>query len=245
MRKFSLVLSYVSLLFLGSCGLATNNSFKSLEKEDAAQDAAHEMEQDRPQEAIVILERALQSDPENYVLISLLSAAYAQKYGVDLITIALKMASPEEEGAALSGTTSSNPMTALWAVLPEASDENLEGVDHAVSLLMSIPLDARREADSFKLGILSTVAASLQLKALDLNGDGELSVQELLALDATSAEAVLTSLLGAVQATAALSGASDANSSKVSEQIGSVYENINSADGETDAERLSAYLRKS
>jgi thioredoxin-like negative regulator of GroEL len=174
-RRFFVCLSVVC--YAVGCGSASNNMFEAIEEDDAAQDATNAMENNKPDKAIIILEKALSSDPENYKLISLLSAAYAQKYGVDLISLALELADSDSESKSQESSAATSEeqspgnqsaLTALWPILPEATEVTLAGIQHALDLLMSIPAAARTNADHFKLGILSTVNVSMQLKSLDI-----------------------------------------------------------------------------
>ena len=55
---------------LASCG---DNLLKSQEKKEPAEDAVLELENDNPDKAISILESALQDDPANPKLLSILS----------------------------------------------------------------------------------------------------------------------------------------------------------------------------
>ena len=114
------------LIFSLSCG---TNVFKAAEKADPAADATVAIEQKKPDKAIRILEDALKDDPENWTLVSLLSSAIAQKFGIDLIRVILKMALPEEEEEATTTTTTTtdgaadpvaeaNEVTFLFDALP-------------------------------------------------------------------------------------------------------------------------------
>ena len=217
------------------CGSADKNHFQSFEKEDAAEDATLELEREKPQKAIDILEKELAADGENYQLLSLLSSAYAQKHGIDVIRFAISLASSE--------TKTANPLTALWPALPEATEENVDGVEYAVDILAAIPAEARTNADSFKLGLLSTCLVSLQLKALDLDGDGTLSLEELLRLTSTDAATVFSGLAGAVSALASMSNSLGDNSGAASSQIEDIYQSLQSSSGDSQEEQLTNYLQ--
>lgn len=224
------------VLILTACGSSNPNLYQALEKKDVAADAIHALENHKEQEAIDLLEKELENDANNYPLISILSSAYAQRSGIDFVGLALEMTSTTE---------TTNGIYALWPALPEASDANIDGVETAVDLLKSIPTAHRTDADLFKLALLSTVLVSLQMKALDTNGDGTLSVAELLDLSSGGASAVFAGLEGAISAIAGMSSQLGDNSDLAADQIEKVYEALNTAEGETQEEQISNYFSQS
>lgn len=232
--KHWIVSIVMSCVLVTGCG---KNVFQSYEKDDPAQKAANAMERGDPDKAIKILEAALEKDPNNYVYISLLSAAYGQKHGVDILDLALAMAD-DSSGDSSSGSKTAG-IAVLWPILPEATEANLLGVEKAVALLVSIPIAERTNADVFKLAILSTASISLRIKSFDLNGDGELSTQELLAMDEEDATAIVDGLLAA--SSVLVSGMGE-NSDKATEKIAAISDAISSQDGDTNSEKLANYF---
>ncbi len=231
--------TWICSLIVGAC-LSVGcgkNIFQEYEKEDPAQESANAMERGESQKAIDILEPAIEKDPDNYVLISLLSAAYAQKHEVDILDLALAMADGDDED---SGTKTSG-IAVLWPFLPEASAANMNGLSTAVELLESIPVPERTSADNFKLAILSTASVSLRAKSFDTNGDGQLSTQELLAMGEDDATAIIEGILAA---SSVLSSGSEIgeNSDKAASRITSISDAITGQEGETDAEKLANYF---
>jgi hypothetical protein len=225
----------VTLLILGACG--TNNLFKDAEKDDVAEDAAIELEKGEPEKAIKMIEKALQHAPNDYPLISLLSAAYAQRGGISIIDLASNMVDHAD-----NGSESQNSITALWPLLPEPSVQNLSDVRKGVTLLRSIPSSQRTDADSFKLAVLSTALASMQLKAFDKNGDGTLSIQELSNLSGASADTILAALLGASGALKNMSGVSGESTQTAARQIDAIVSEVQSSPGSDNIERISNYF---
>lgn len=236
LNKMKIIATLFTLTFFTACG--TGNIYKDFEEEDAAEDAAIELENGNPGEAIKILESALESDPDNYVLLSLLSAAYAQRGGVSMVDIALNMA----ESADSEDSDSQNGIAALWPFLPEATDSNISDVDYGLSLLQSIPSDERTDADNFKMAVLSTALASLELKALDTNGDGELSIEELANLSSASADTILSALSGAASAISGIDTENAEATEEAATQISSIVSEVNSSAGDTSAEQLTNYF---
>jgi len=228
----------ISWSLLNGCG--SGNAFSSLETDDAAEDAIHELENNNPDKAISILESALSSDPENWQLVSILSAAYAQKHGISIVDIALSMA----ESSSTSLADDSDQLSQIWPYLPEASEANLTGVSTALDLLRSIPSASRTDADNFKLALLSTASVSLRLKSFDTDGDGQLSTSELLAMGLDDATAVLEGLLGATEALSSISSSLGESSDQTTENITQMYTDIQNSEGDNDQEKLTNYLER-
>jgi len=234
--SMSLIL-IVFFAFLNGCG--SGNAFSSLETADAGQDAVHELENNNPDKAISILESALNSDPDNWQLVSILSAAYAQKHGISLIDLALNMAT-----SATELVSENDQLSQIWPYLPPATDENLTGIATALDLLRSIPISSRTDADNFKLALLSTASVSLRLKSFDVDGDGQLSASELLALGLDDATAVLNGLLGATEALDSISSSLGDSSDQTTESITQMYTDIQNSEGDDDREKLNNYLNQ-
>lgn len=232
MRWYALIMAH--LVFATACG---SNVFKPIEKKDAAEDATILLEKGKADDAISILTSALEDDPSNYQLTSLLSAAYAQKHGIDTISLALKMGTSSSE----SSGSQTNELTALFSVLPDASDENFTGLQTAIDLLLSIPEDSRTKADNFKLTMLLTSVTALRTKAFDKDGDGQVSPVEMLTLSEEDALAILSNL---DTAAAVLAGVdtSSAGTAAAATSITALQEKIASQPGDSNAERLQAYL---
>lgn len=242
MRHLSLnMIMILSLLLHTACG---KNMLSTFEKQNAAEDATIELEKNNPDKAIRILQDALEDDPENYQLISLLSAATAQKYGIDALTMALEMANNQAGNGSQSGTQGSNNITALFSAVPEASLTNIEGVQEAIRIMMTIPAESRTKADNFYLSLMNTAALALQTKKFDKDGDGLISPVELLDLSDEDAVNIIESLLNAESA---LSGGildEGGNSKASAEQISQIRTQIDAQEGATTAEKLRNYLNK-
>ena len=181
-----LLLIVAVFLNLASCG---TNVFETVDYGKVENEAAAELEKDNPDKAISLLEEALLTDPNNAIYISLLSEAYAQKFGVSLLDIALAMAS-----SATALASSSTDLVRIWSILPAPSEAVLTGVSYAVELLESIASTKRTDTDNFKLSLLAVTLVNLQLKALDTDGDGNLSAEELANLTVEDATTLITAL---------------------------------------------------
>lgn len=237
-RLLGLVLASTAILI--SCGVSI---FSGVENKDPAIEATVLLEKDQPAEAISILEAALKKDPTNYTLISILGSAQAQLVGVNFMTVALKMAANDSSDSALAESSSDgegNDITFLFGALPEATADNITGLDTALTTLESIPLTERVSADSYKLTIFYTSRLALRTKKFDKNGDGLVSPVELLDLQDDDAAVILESLLSASDAldSAGIGGAS-------AEQVAKIQEEIDAQEGDTQAEKLRNYLGSS
>jgi hypothetical protein len=193
------------------------------------------LDEHRSDDAISILEKALRKEPENWLYVSLLASAKAQKAGVDTTDIALEMA----KGGGTEDT-SGNALTALFAILPEPTTEAVSLLGEATELLASIPGDQLVEGDFFKVSMFNTAFTALQAKFFDGDGDGALSVEELQNLDEDAAINILNSLLNAESAATiyqSAGGTGDATSN-----VSEIRAQIDAQPGETQADKLRNFL---
>jgi hypothetical protein len=221
---------------LTSCG---DNLLKSQEKKEPAEDAVIELENDNPEKAISILESALQDDPENPKLLSILSYAFAARAGVEPLKLISKMTSSGTDTE--EGTQSDSELLLLFDVVPEASAENLDDIDRAVSILVSeIAPDDRLPGDTLKLALFQTASLVMHMKAIDLDGDGVIEVEEL-ATFSTAAAGALLNQLGAAQALLA-SDSDDATAQAAAQALGTYQAEIEAMPGATSEEKLINFL---
>lgn len=221
-------------LLVSACG--KQNLFRKAEDPDPLEEASTLLEQNKPDEAIVILKNELDDNPENYPALSLLATATAQKYGIDTITMALKLAS--------TSTTqlSDNQVVALYAILPEATAANVAGIAEADGYLAAVPVANRTKSDFFRLSLLDLSTMVIRTKFYDKNADGKLDTNELLAMGTTDAAAILQTLAGAIINAAQGQGVDTENAAKVNEAMKGIQDKINAAPGTTQEEKLKNYL---
>jgi hypothetical protein len=228
----SIILMSLLLLTFG-CG---PNTLATLESDDPAEDATIALENNEPNKAINILTSALEDDPENWTYVSILALAYAERAGINALTLAQNMATNSE-----NTQSSANEVTALFSILPDASDQNILDVDQAVSLMISIPSASRTTADVLKIAMFQTASLTLRTKKYDLNGDGVVSASELLAMSSGDAVAILSQLAGAASAFAS-GDSSSSTDQAAAEQIDAIQSAINSCSGTDQEEKLKNYL---
>ena len=221
---------------LFGCGA---NPLKSYETEDPAEDAAIALDEGNPNKAISILTKALEGDPSNAQYISLLAMAYAERGGIDALSLALKMASNNSSSTA----SSANGVTALFDVMPEATDANIADVDTALALMGQLPSEAFNTAEKLKLAMFQTAALTLRTKKYDTNGDGVISAAEAMAMATADAATILSQLAGAA---AAFSGGSSSSTTDqaASAQITTIQTAIATCPGATQEAQLQNYLSK-
>jgi hypothetical protein len=242
-KTFALKLS--KALSLASLVACSTNMYEATENTDPATTAAVQLEQKRPSAAIKTLESALAKDQGNPKYLSLLSAAYAQRAGVEPLSVAQAMAS-KNSGSSLTYTllSTNTSLIALFDVMPEATTDTVADIQNAVSILTSdLPRADWLPGDSFKFAIYQTASMVMGLKILDSDQDGKLSTAELLGISGGTG----TSLISQLEAAAAILGASGESSAAV--QVATILESQKSAidamDGATDEEKLRNYLAKS
>jgi hypothetical protein len=233
------ILTPLTFLIWGTLAGCGDNLLKSQEKKEPAEDAVLELENDNPDKAISILETALQDDPGNPKLLSILSYAFAARAGVEPLKLISKMTSSGTSTE--SGARSDSELLLLFGVVPEASTENLADIDRAVSILVSdIAADDRLPGDTLKLALFQTASLVMHMKAIDLDGDGEIEVEELASFSTASA-GVLLSQLAAAQALMA-ADSDDATSQQAAKSLAKYQAEIDAMPGATSEEKLKNYL---
>jgi hypothetical protein len=233
-KKLYIIALIVSHLV--SCG---PNPFASYETKDPGEDATVALEDGNPNKAINILTDALKDEPENWQWVSILALAYAERAGINALTLAQKMASNSGGQA----TTSSNEVTALFSILPEATDSNINDVDEAVALMLKIPALNRTTADVLKIAMFQTASLTLRTKKLDTNGDGIISVSELLGMSSGDALTILTQLASAAAAFAGGDPSSSTDQAAAA-QISTIQSAIGTCPGASQEDKLKNYLSK-
>jgi hypothetical protein len=227
---------------ISACGA---NPFKSFEEKDPAEDATVALEEGKPTKAINILTKALQDDPGNAKYISILALAYAERAGINALTLAQKMASNSESNSSSSGVSSSSThgVTSLFSIMPAATDANIADVDTAVNLMLSISSDARTAADILKIAMYETAAMTLRTKKYDLDGDGTISAAEALAMSSADALTILSQISGAASAFSGNSSSSSVDQAAAS-QITNIQSAISQCPGGDQETQLKNYMSK-
>lgn len=231
-----LICTVISLMI--SCGA---NPFETYEDADPAEDATVALEEGDPNKAINILTKALQNDPENYQYISILALAYAERAGIDALTLAQKMASSSSSTSVAS--SQSNGVTSLFAIMPEATDGNIADVDTAVALMVTIPSTVRTSADILKIAMYQTASLTLRTKKYDLDGDGTISAAEVLGMTSGDATTILSQLSSAASAFTGGSTTSSVDQAAAS-QISSIQSAISQCPGADQEAQLKNYMSK-
>lgn len=205
-----------------------SNVYEPIENPDPADQAAAYMDDEKPDEAISVLNSALGKDPQNYQLMSMLASAKAQKAGIDTIDLVIRLAS--------EGVSGDNGLAAMFGVLPPVTVENRQLMLEVVTLLAAIPAENRTEADNLKATIFNASYTALQAKFFDADGDGEFTVEELENLDDESANAIINTLLDAQNSAVLFQGAED-NGVAV-QKVQEIKSQLDAQPGATPAEKL-------
>ncbi len=223
---------------ISTCGA---NPFDTYEESDPAEDATVALEEGNPNKAINILTKALQRDPDNYQYISILALAYAERGGIDALTLAQKMAS--NSSSTSMSNSSSNGVTSLFSVMPDATDANIADVDTAVSLMVTIPAAVRTNADTLKIAMYQTASLTLRTKKYDLDGDGIITPAEILGMTSNDASTIISQLASAAEAFGGGSSSSTVDQAAAS-QITTIQSAIGQCPGANQEEQLKNYMSK-
>ncbi len=230
--------SLLAALLLTGCG---KNMLASSEKADPAEDATLALEKGDEDKAIEILEEALADDPENPQFLSILALAHAQRAGVEPLAFAQRISSSSSTSSTSSTPQVGGSYAVMFQALPEATEPNLTDIDASVQILASIAADAHLPGDDFKLALYITASMFLHIKVLDTDGDGTLSVDELLNLSDANATGLLTQLLSA-QSVLGGGDADDASIAKATAALAKYQDKIDAAEGATNEDKLRNYL---
>lgn len=244
MKSQKKTLSLTSLVLV--LGLTVNacksNLFKAVDKADPADEATVYLDQGKSDEAISVLNSALQDDPDNYQLMSILASALAQKAGLDTLDIAIRLASGEDEESTDESSGGGNALTSLFVILPDVTESARDLMLECVTLLNDIPEASRTNSDVFKSTLFNAAFTAMQAKFFDGDGDGSFSVEELQDLDDESASAILESLLNAETAAAYYQGEEGATDSSAAEAVAEIRSQIDAQEGASTAEKLRNFL---
>lgn len=236
---------YVGLLIALTSSMLTycgSNVFKSGEKKDPAEDATLALEDKNPSSAIKILEAALKKDDGNPQYLSILSTAYAQRAGVEPLTMVRNMSGNNSSSLTDSTTSSNSSLVGMFGIVPAATTDSVSDISRAVSILtVELPQSQWQPGDQFKLAIYQVAASVMRLKILDTDGDGKLSVAEIAVLTSGGS---LISQLAASQSILA-QNTSDQTSVSAAQALAKHQADIAASPGSTDDEKLKNYLAKS
>ena len=247
MRRALLSKFLLTLLCLlaGACGNGGGNVFRDPnERKDPIEQAVRDLEIGNADGAIYILEGLLPgaeagSDKEAKIK-SILSSGYMLKHQVDIVSLAVALAD------AKSGLLS-NPLIALFHYLPEPTDDHISGIEHSITLLLSIDRSKRNTTDDVKLAVALLADLGLRLKALDLNGDGQISPAEARRLPKQAADAMAKRLADVAYAilahyTSRLPSEGEALN-VATMRVAALQSEVAKEPGESDGERIANYVQ--
>lgn len=225
-----------SLTLATGCG---QSIFASLDEMTVEEQIIAHLEADEPDKALSLIDKELEKAPDDSKLKSIKSAAIAQKYGVDTMSLALAVIEQQSSGTA----NDQSALSTLLTVLPPVDDVAIAGVQQAVDLLNSIGIEHRLNSDNFKLTMLNMALLSMRLKLIDGDGTGTFTADELQNLTPEQATAILDTLGGAVNAAdaAAQAGVSTEVATKA---IQDVKDQIDAQPGATQDEKLRNFLEQ-
>ena len=174
-------------------------------------------------------------------MISVLSAAHGQKYGIDPFDIALSLATGNADASSDQNTS----VTSLYPVLPEATDENKRGLNEAIAILNALDTQYYTNADYFKQSLLFVSNISLITKSLDVAPeDGEITPNEILTLDVNDATELLQLVELAYQASlsSGQSQGEDSAGARSTSAISDLKEELDQSQGESDNEKAQDFI---
>ncbi|MFK7822522.1 MAG: hypothetical protein AB8G05_00070 [Oligoflexales bacterium] len=189
-----------------------------------------------------LINQLINQDKENIpAMISVLSAAHGQKFGIDPFDIALALAT----GNTGSNSEDSSSITALYPVLPEPTDENKRGLNEAIAILNALDTLYYTNADYFKQSLLFVSNISLITKSLDIAPeDGQITANEILTLDTTDATELLQLVELAYQASLSSgeSGGVESAGSRSASAITDLKNELDQSEGASDNAKAQDFI---
>ncbi len=175
-------------------------------------------------------------------LVSLLASAQAQKFSVDPFAMVLRLAKSQTSTALVDATfVSLGAFTQLYPILPKATASTIKGLQAAVFILQSLGSVYLSKADHLKLGLFLTASLVLELKLIDANEDGTISIEEALDLSEESATTFVTTLEAAVSSIL-LADLSTSKASAASAKITTLQTTLQNQAGTSNAEKLQNFF---
>lgn len=173
-------------------------------------------------------------------LVSLLASAQAQKYNVDPFSMVLQLAKSHASASTALVTSTSvslGALTQLYPILPKPTTATINGLQAAVYILSSIESPYLTKADHLKLGLFLTAILVLQLKLIDTNEDGSISVEEALKVSEGNATTFINTLEAAVSSILS-ADLSTSKASAASAEITTLKTTVQNQAGASNAEKL-------
>lgn len=229
-QLFCLVALSVTTVGVVSCG-SSGNVFEKAQTISDKEKARKLMAKGDFAGAVVLLERYLQSHPDDKEAKSALVYAQSKLLDCDPAKILSKIADPSAAGS---------DWQKLSQAMPAGTQENVDKLKSSVDLLNSIPADERSPEQNYQLAMANATLAVVQAKmvATDENGNFD-SAKAQTELDDTKAQTIIDSVNGANSALAA-SGSDSSNSNK----LGTVSSDLNNSEGASSSEKLKNFLQK-
>lgn len=267
-KTMTILRVFILSVIILSCG---KNTFKESDKSVPTEDASKALEEGKSDDAIEILLNDLGSqfaavyqqmslstpteissamaaisaqlvtDGKDDIpaKISILASAHAQKYGIDPLDVALSLATNETASTSEEGST--NAITILYPILPEATSENKTGLSQSIAILNAIHQSDLTTADFFKKSLFMMANISLITKTFDTSpADGRITLNELSQLESGTTEDLFNLLEAAIGAVS--QSDQSGNLAAAAEKISGIRTSISEQSGSDDTEKLKEFL---
>lgn len=239
MKLLQLLISIIIIMHL-ACG--TNYFTKKSQQKASEQDKAQSlMNKGEYLKAIEILEKAIETEPNNYNLYVLCAASYAALSGFDIIKINLQL-----QNNNLNDDPSNNLFQLFANFLPKDYDEtNINYMETAIEFLEQIPEALRKLDSDTSYGASAAYQYSLYniyysimilYMFIDFSQDGKIDINKLLSISISDATNILTSLNKATLL--------NDETNPISSAITTTINSINSEEGSNSKEKLISYIYK-
>lgn len=173
-----IVMFLVLISFIISCSQTEKGA-------DPAEEACSLLDQGKIQEAIKVLDEALEENPEDMALISIKSTAYAMKAGVDIPNIIIKSFDRKNENKLFFNVV-------IESI--QINDDSYDNIKYANVLLEDVIKNEPIKSDRLKYIIYQISEISLLLNKFDYNKDNYLDYEEIKDIKIEEVKSILDGL---------------------------------------------------
>lgn len=214
--KSILTFSLITLAPIHFCAACGQNQLKARAPASPYEEAQNKMENGDYLSARTLLEAIIEENPHNERAIALLAATYAAEVGISIIDLTEK--GLQSDSAADSG---------LASIVPDATEVNLQIVKTAKDLIITIPEENRVQDMSLGATIYVTVYGIMLITYL-AQSDHIPTPEDLLEIISSLDQASELASANGIPA----------------DQINAIQAAIESQSGETNEDKVSAYLEQ-
>ena len=160
------------------------------EDRDPGEEACALLDEGKIDEAIAVLDKALEKDGENYSLLSIKSTAYAMKAGVDLPNLIIR---------AYSNRNSEKQFYTISIESINSNEDSESYINYSLNILKIVIDNEPIREDKFKYSVYKIAESIIILSKIDENLDNIISPDEIKLINIETAKKILSNISEAVK----------------------------------------------